>query len=182
MPDLVIGAGQGAYVRVVVIGTGLLADRRSPAAETPPSLAWSAMSAAKPEQTAGVLPDHVAENRRAPDEYFDFAISEYGAAIWCEPEAWLREAHRLLRPGGELVFLGNHPMLLACAPENGANIGGKLVRPYFGMHTLDWRRAQIDPGGVNFCLPVQAGWLCSTKSASPSATCSNPELPTTPAA
>ena len=42
----------------------------------------------------------------------------------------------MLRPWGRLVFLGNHPMLHACAPENGANIGRELVRPYYGMHTL----------------------------------------------
>ena len=30
---------------------------------------------------------------------FDFAISEYGAAIWCDPYAWVPEAHRVLRPG-----------------------------------------------------------------------------------
>jgi SAM-dependent methyltransferase len=99
-----------------------------------------------------------AETVPAPDGSYDFAISEYGAAIWCEPRAWLREAHRLLRPGGRLVFLGNHPVAVACAPESGANIGDLLVRPYFGMHTLDWRRAEIDPGGVNFCLPISE-WM-----------------------
>ena len=93
----------------------------------------------------------------AADESFDFAISEYGAVIRCEPEVWLREAHRLLRPGGRLVFLGNHPMLLACAPQDGANIVDRLVRPYFGMHTLDWSNVPINPGGINFCLPV-SGW------------------------
>ena len=99
-----------------------------------------------------------AEAVPAPSESFDFAINEYGAAIWCEPRAWLQEAHRLLRPGGRLVFLGNHPMLLSCAPQSGGQVDGTLVRPYFGMHTLDWRRAEIDPGGVNFCLPV-SGWV-----------------------
>jgi hypothetical protein len=33
---------------------------------------------------------------------------EYGAAIWCDPYRWIPEAARLLRPGGELLFLGNH--------------------------------------------------------------------------
>ncbi len=99
-----------------------------------------------------------AEDVPAPDESFDVAISEYGAAIWCEPETWLREAHRLLRSGGRLVFLGNHPLLMACAPQSGGNIERELVRPYFGMHTLDWRDVEIEPGGVNFCLPV-SGWM-----------------------
>src|ERR687898_3057568 len=41
------------------------------------------------------------------DGAFDFVISEYGAAIWADPYRWIPEAARLLRPGGELVFLGN---------------------------------------------------------------------------
>jgi SAM-dependent methyltransferase len=95
-----------------------------------------------------------AETVPAPDGSFDFAINEYGAAIWCDPEIWLREAHRLLRPGGRLVFIANHPMAIACAPLDGGNLTDRLARPYFGMHTLDWRGAEIDPGGVNFCLPM----------------------------
>ena len=42
-----------------------------------------------------------------PEASFDLAISEYGAAIWCDPYAWIPEAARLLRPGGRLIFLGN---------------------------------------------------------------------------
>jgi SAM-dependent methyltransferase len=33
-----------------------------------------------------------------PDASFDLAISEYGAAIWCDPYRWIPEAARLLRP------------------------------------------------------------------------------------
>ena len=99
-----------------------------------------------------------AESVPLADESFGFAISEYGAAIWCVPEVWLKEAHRLLRSGGRLVFLGNHPMMMACAPESGGAVGGSLERDYFGMHTLDWRDAPIDPGGVTFCLPI-SDWM-----------------------
>src|SRR5690606_3388438 len=39
-----------------------------------------------------------AEDVPKPADSFDFAISEYGAALWCDPHAWIPEAHRLLRP------------------------------------------------------------------------------------
>ena len=43
-----------------------------------------------------------ADAERAPfaDGSFDFAISEYGAAIWCDPYRWIPEASRLLRGSG----------------------------------------------------------------------------------
>ena len=44
-----------------------------------------------------------------PDASFDFAISEYGACLWADPYRWIPEAARLLRPGGELIFLTNSP-------------------------------------------------------------------------
>jgi len=99
-----------------------------------------------------------AEQVPAADASFDFAISEYGAAIWCDPYAWIPEAHRLLRPGGRLVFLGHHPLAMVCTPPSGAHICERLGRPYFGMHELDWSQAEIDPGGVEYNLPISA-WL-----------------------
>lgn len=87
---------------------------------------------------------------------FDFAISEYGAAIWCDPYRWVAEAHRILRPGGSLVFLGHHPLVMACTPESGEADDRTLHRSWFDMHMLDWRGAEIDPGGVEFNLPTSA--------------------------
>ncbi len=87
---------------------------------------------------------------------FDFAVSEYGAAIWCDPYVWIPEAHRLLRPGGQLVFLGNHPLAAVCATEDGGSTGERLLRPYFDLHMQDWSEAEIDPGGIEFNLPVSA--------------------------
>lgn len=89
---------------------------------------------------------------------FDVAISEYGAAIWCDPHRWLPEAHRLLRPGGRLVFLGTHPLTTVCSPWDGSPPGGELVRSYFDLHRTDWTEVEVDPGGVEFNLPI-AGWF-----------------------
>lgn len=99
-----------------------------------------------------------AETTGLPDASFDFAISEYGASIWCPPEKWLREAWRLLRPGGRLVFLGNHPISLLCAPLNGAPNDKTLHRPYVDMWGADWTNVEIEPSGVCFNLTISA-WM-----------------------
>jgi len=95
-----------------------------------------------------------AEKTGLADASFDFAISEYGAAIWCRPENWLREAWRLLRPGGDLVFLGNHPLSLVCSPENGAPCDATLHRPYRDIWGADWTGVEIDPSGICFNLTI----------------------------
>jgi SAM-dependent methyltransferase len=75
-----------------------------------------------------------------PDASFDLAISEYGAAIWCDPYRWIPEAARLLRPGGRLIFLGNSTLLMLCSPEEGElPVGDRLLRPHFGgLGRFDW--------------------------------------------
>lgn len=99
-----------------------------------------------------------AEATGLEDESFDFAISEYGAAIWCDPKLWLPEAWRILRPGGRLTFLGNHPLMHITTPLSGAKCDHALHRPYRTLGRLDWTRVQIDPGGVEFSLTFEA-WL-----------------------
>lgn len=99
-----------------------------------------------------------AEATGLPDAVFDFAISEYGAAIWCRPEIWLAEAWRLLRPGGRLAFLGNHPLALICTPLNGADADRTLHRTYRGFTGVDWTKVEIDPSGVCFNRSF-AGWM-----------------------
>ena len=48
----------------------------------------------------------IGEEVPLPDAGFDLAFSEYGACLWCDPYLWIPEAARLLRPGGQLIFLG----------------------------------------------------------------------------
>jgi len=78
-----------------------------------------------------------AERLPFPDRSFDFAVSEYGAAIWCDPHRWLPEAARVLRPGGRLVFLGNSPLMVMCVNDDWSQIGEGLARSQFGMHRFD---------------------------------------------
>jgi SAM-dependent methyltransferase len=80
-----------------------------------------------------------AEQVPLPDASFDLAISEYGAAIWADPYAWIPEAARLLRPGGRLVFLGNSTLAVLCSPdEEDDPITTQLLRPQFGLHRMEW--------------------------------------------
>lgn len=83
------------------------------------------------------------------DGSFDFAISEYGACLWADPYRWIPEAARVLRPGGRLVFLTNSFLMALCTPEqDGVAATDRLLRPSFGMHSIEW------PGdhGVEFHL------------------------------
>jgi SAM-dependent methyltransferase len=91
-----------------------------------------------------------AEEVPLPDASFDLAISEYGASIWCDPYRWIPEASRLLRPGGQLIFLVNGAILMLCVSESDedAPAGTQLVRDYFGMHRFDW----TEDGSVEFHL------------------------------
>ena len=59
-----------------------------------------------------------AEDVPLPDASFDLAISEYGASLWADPERWLAEAARLLRPGGRLVFLTMSTLAHLCTPDD----------------------------------------------------------------
>ncbi len=92
------------------------------------------------------------------DASFDFAISEYGAAIWCDPYAWVPEAHRILKTGGLLTFLGTHPLVIVTTPPNGEASDERLHRSYFDIHKQDWRDLEVDPGGIEFNL-TQSAWL-----------------------
>ena len=85
------------------------------------------------------------------DESFDLAITEYGACLWCDPYRWIPEAARLLRPGGELIFLTTGTFLVLSVPETDAEgpATDRLLRDYFGLFRIEWPDA---PPTVEFHL------------------------------
>jgi len=99
------------------------------------------------------FPLHLGNAEATPfaDASFDYAISEYGAALWADPYAWIPEASRILRPGGELMLYTNGALLQLTVPDLEADgpAGTELLRPYFGMHRMVWP----DDTSVEFHLP-----------------------------
>ncbi len=104
-----------------------------------------------------VIEEGIAESVPYPDESFDFAISEYGAALWADPYRWIPEAARLLKPGGELVFLTNSALAIMCQHDYEADgpLGPELLRPYFGMYKTIWPDC---PGETEFHL-THGDWI-----------------------
>lgn len=89
-----------------------------------------------------------AEHVPYPDASFDLAVSEYGAAIWCDPDVWIPEAARLLRPGGRLAFLCNSVVSILCAPDDENDPPTeRMLRPQRAIRRIAWPE-----GGVEFHL------------------------------
>jgi SAM-dependent methyltransferase len=146
--------GDVAGLDVVELGCGTayfsawLARRGARPVGVDPTPAQLETARAMQEEFRLEFPLHLAaaEAVPLPDESFDLVVSEYGASIWADPDLWIAEAARLLRPGGRLVFLCNSTLVILCAPDEGpAEI--RLLRPQFGMRRFDW------DGGVEYHLP-----------------------------
>lgn len=89
------------------------------------------------------------------DSSFDLALSEYGASLWCDPDGWIGEAARLLRPGGRLVFLTNSVLVAMCVPDDEGVATETLARGQRDIRRIHW-----SDGGVEF--HVGHGELIST--------------------
>jgi SAM-dependent methyltransferase len=92
-----------------------------------------------------------AEDVPLSDESFDLVFSEYGASIWCDPGLWIPEAARLLRPGGELVFMRCTTLRILCQPDEGPATD-RLLMPQKGLYRIDWQEG--DMAGTDFHTPT----------------------------
>jgi ubiquinone/menaquinone biosynthesis C-methylase UbiE len=107
-----------------------------------------------------------AEHVPLADGSFDFAISEYGAVLWADPEAWVPEAARLLRPGGRLHVLTNHVLSILATPEDAGDddpLEERLARSYFASSRVEWADASGQPS-VEF-HPTHGEWIRIFRSA-----------------
>jgi SAM-dependent methyltransferase len=95
-----------------------------------------------------------AEDVPLADASFDLVFSEYGASIWCDPQLWIAEAARLLRPGGRLAFLCNSTLSILCSPDEG-KVEERLVRSQFDLGRIEW---PADDDGVEFHL-AHGEWI-----------------------
>lgn len=87
------------------------------------------------------------------DGRFDLVLSEYGASVWCDSSRWVREAARLLRPNGRLVFLTNSVLASLCVPDDEGLATDRLCRPQRGMNRVHW-----EGGGVEY-HPSHGDWI-----------------------
>ena len=96
-----------------------------------------------------------AEGTPFRDESFDVVFCDHGATTFADPYRSIPEAARLLRPGGRLIFLGGHPLLLLCYPkdDDSAPADFQLHRDFFGMHRTEWHDEHGVVDGVEFRLP-----------------------------
>ena len=80
-------------------------------------------------------------------ERFDLVVSEHGTAAWCDPERWLPEAARVLRPGGGIEFHPSHGDWVRLLRRSG-----------FRVEALHEIYAPPDAGDHPFYEIVSAAW------------------------
>jgi SAM-dependent methyltransferase len=155
----VLGDVRGLDVLDLACGTGYVAAWLARAGARPVALDFSGeqLATARHLQTR-LGPDFPlvqGDAERAPlaDGQFDLIVSEHGAAAWCDPERWLPEAARLLRPGGRLAFLTNSNLSTLCVPAEGGVAEDRLLRGQREVHRVQW------PGGGFEFHPSHGEWI-----------------------
>ncbi len=69
---------------------------------------------------------------------FDLVLSDWGAMTFCDPRRTIPQVARLLAEDGVLVFATSTPIRFLCEDEAADRLHRRLVRPYFGLHHLEF--------------------------------------------
>ena len=155
----VLGDLAGVEVVELACGTAYFSAwlARSGAAPVAVDLSSEQLATARrlQHEVGPVFPLVQADAERLPlaDRSVDLAVSEHGAAAWCDPERWLPEAARVLRPGGRLVFLTNSHLCALCVPADGGMAGDRLLRGHQEAYRVHW------PGGGVEYHPSHGDWV-----------------------
>jgi SAM-dependent methyltransferase len=155
----VLGDVRGLVVAELACGTAYFSAWLARAGATTVGVDFSAeqLATARGLQAGigPVFPLLQADAERLPLEsgLVDLVVSEHGAAAWCDPERWLAEASRVLRPGGRLVFLTNSHLSALCVPAEGGVAGERLLRSRREAYRVRW------PGGGLEFHPSHGDWV-----------------------
>lgn len=119
----------------------------------------TAQSLSQFHQTEIHLVQGFAEQLPFADGTFDFAISEYGAALWADPLEWIPEVSRVLKPSAQLVIYTDH--LMSVIADNGLDEPEHewtetFQRSYFELQRIKWSDDGSD--GVEYHL-TPADWI-----------------------
>jgi ubiquinone/menaquinone biosynthesis C-methylase UbiE len=86
--------------------------------------------------------------RTVPSAYFDFAIAECGIFIWIQKlDAWMKNAHRVLKKGGRLIVSDFHPLSLITEEKDGTWF---FTRSYYDHGPRTCEHNEGVPPGVEF--------------------------------
>lgn len=78
------------------------------------------------------------------DRCADVVVSDHGASVWCDPQVWVAQAARILRPGGLLVFVVNSVLSTLCVPDAGPALA-QLQRPHRSLGRMVFDGVEYHP-------------------------------------
>jgi ubiquinone/menaquinone biosynthesis C-methylase UbiE len=83
-----------------------------------------------------------------PNDYFDMVVTECGIFNWIQrPEAWMKNAHRVLKKGGTLIVSDFHPFSIITESSKGKTI---VKKSYFDQNPTFFREEADMPPTVQF--------------------------------
>jgi SAM-dependent methyltransferase len=100
-----------------------------------------------------------AESLPLPDASVDIAFCDWGASRFADPDRWIPEAARILKPGGLLAFSTATPLLDLCWLDSADAPETRLLRDAFGLDRV------VDDGRTVEFQRTDGDWIRSFRRA-----------------